>query len=282
FKVTSFNKGRPVGTGPFMVGSYVPDQSVELVANPHYWGGAPHLHSIVFKVLPDPNAQVAQVLSGGLNLMMVDVNAATSRLASVSTLSLHASYIPQFYWIALNQKNPLFTDVRVRQAITYALDRQAMVASITKGYATVANAAISPALKYYYDPHVKQYPYSPATARNLLAQAGWTSGRNGILQKNGRSLSFTLDVGQKGYLVPIGELVQSYLKRVGIAVKLNVMEWNASIQKDFVQEYMAEKLPYTFLWFAKEIRVQTKQLHGVPDIGIRDAMNYTNQWCLSP
>jgi peptide/nickel transport system substrate-binding protein len=265
----------------------------------------------------------------------------------VPTLSLHASYIPQFYWMALNQKNSLFTDVRVRQAITYALDRQAMVASITKGYATVANAAISPALKYYYDPHVKQYPYSPATARKLLAQAGWTSGRNGILQKNGRSFSFTLDVGQKGYLVPIGELVQSYLKRVGIAVKLNVMEWNASIQKDFVQknydavvnwwttaddpdvapfftsaaadteenepgyrdptldklllagqratnqaqrraaynrvqEYMAEKLPYTFLWFAKEIRVQTKQLHGVPDIGIRDAMNYTNQWYLSP
>jgi len=49
-----------------------------------------------------------------------------------------------------------------------------------------------------------------------------------------------------------------------------------------VQEYMAEKLPYTFLWFAKEIRVQTKQLQGVPDIGIRDAMNYTNQWYLSP
>ena len=346
FTDTSFNKAKPIGTGPFELGTYVPDQSVELVANPHYWGGAPHLHSIVFKVLPDPNAQIAQILSGGLNLMTVDVNAATSRLASVSTLSLHASYIPQFYWIALNQKNPLFTDVRVRQAITYALDRQAMVSSVTKGYAVVANAAISPALAYYYDPHTAQYPYSPATARKLLAQAGWTMGHNGILQKNGTSFSFTLDVGQKGYLVPIAELTQAFLKKVGIDVKLNVMEWNASIQKDFVQKnyeavvnwwttaddpdvapfftsaaanseenepgyrdpvldklllagqqatsqaqrqtaynkvqvYMAQKLPYTFLWFAKEIRAQSTQVHGIPNTGLRDAMNYTDQWYLT-
>jgi peptide/nickel transport system substrate-binding protein len=347
FKLTSFNKGKPVGTGPFKMGTYIPDQSVELVANPHYWGGAPHLHRIVFKVLPDPNAQVAQLLSGELNLMIVDVGAATARLKSASNLALRSEYVPQFYWIALNQNNKLFTDVRVRQAIMYALNRQAMIAAVARGYATIANAAISPALRYYYTTDVKKYGYSPAMARKLLAQAGWTAGQGGILRKNGKPFSFVLDVGQKGYLVPIAELVQSYLKAVGIQVKLNVMEWNASIQKDFVQKsyeavvnwwvypddpdvspffssaaantqenepgyrdatldklllagqqatspaarraayakvqmYMSQQLPYIFLWFPKEVQARSTRLHGIPAVGLRDAMNYTAQWYMTP
>lgn len=346
FKLTSFNKGKPIGTGPFEMGTYVPDQSVQLVANPHYWGGKPHLDSLVFKVVPDPNAQIAQALSGELNLMTVDANTAVSRLKSASNLALRAEYVPQFYWIALNQQNPLFTDVRVRQAIEYAMNRPAMISAVAKGYATVANAAISPALSYYYDPHITQYTYNPAAARKLLAQAGWTMGKNGILTKNGKPFSFVLDAGQKGYLVPVAELVQSYLKAVGIDVKLNVMEWNASIQKDFVQKnyeavvnwwvypddpdvspfftsaaanteenepgykdpqldklllageetsnlaqrrvdynkvqlYMSQKLPYIFLWFPDEIQVRTTQLHGLPPLGLRDAMNYADQWWMS-
>lgn len=236
FKLTSFNKGHPVGTGPFKMQSYIPDQSVTLVANTHYWGGKPHLSSLVFKVVPDPNTQVAQALSGEMTLESIDVNAAATRIQGATNLKLRSEYVPQFYWIALNQKNPLFTDVRVRQAIMYAMDRKAMLTSVTRGYGTIANAAISPALSYYYDSHIKQYNYSPSTATKLLAQAGWKAGSGGILEKNGKPFSFTLDVGQKGYLVPIAELAQSYLKRVGIDMKLNVMEWNASIQKDFVQK----------------------------------------------
>jgi peptide/nickel transport system substrate-binding protein len=346
FKNTTFNKSKPVGTGPFQIGSYVPDQSVQLVANPHYWAGRPHLDSITFKVLPDPNAQIAQMLSGDLSLMTVAANAAVSRLQSDSNLAVRSEYVPQFYWIALNQNLALFTDVRVRQAIEYAMNRPAMISAVTKGYATVANSAISPALSYYYNPNISQYAYNPATARKLLAQAGWMAGANGILQKGGTPFSFTLDVGQTGYLVPIAELFQSYLKAVGIDVKLNVMEWNASIQKDFVQksyqavvnwwvyaddpdvtpffssaaaaaeenepnfkdpkldqlllagentadpaarrvayqklqEYMAQVLPYTFLWFPKEVQARTAKLQGLPELGLRDAMYYTDQWWLS-
>ena len=346
FKLTSFNKNHPVGTGPFQISSYVPDQSVTLVANPHYWAGRPHLDSLVFKVLPDPNAQIAQVLSGEINLMTVDANAAATRLKGASNLALSAQYVPQFFWIALNQSNSLFTDVKVRQAIEYALDRKAMITAVTRGYATVANSAISPALGYYYNPNINQNAFNPAKARALLAQAGWKPGSDGILTKNGQKFSFVLDAGQKGYLVPIAELVQSYLKNVGINVQLNVMEWNASIQKDFVQksyqavvnwwvypddpdvspffssaaanteenepgyrdphldqlllagaetadpaarkaaynkvqQYMSESLPYIFLWFPKEIDVRTAQLHGLPNLGLRDAMNYADQWWMS-
>jgi peptide/nickel transport system substrate-binding protein len=69
FKDTSFNKEHPIGTGPFKMGSYTSGQSVELVANKSYFGGAPHLHALVFKVLPDPNSQVAQMLSGDLTYL---------------------------------------------------------------------------------------------------------------------------------------------------------------------------------------------------------------------
>src|SRR3989442_921284 len=202
-KTTSFNKGVPVSTGPFKVEKYTSGQSVSLVRNESFFGPKPYLDKVVFTVVPDPNTQIAQALAGDVSIMILDNKAAVDRVKSASGLVVASRPLVQYYWLSLNQTDPRFTDVRVRQAFVYAIDRQAIIKSVELGYGSVANSPITPALAAYYDPSLaSKYPYDPQKAKDLLAQAGWTPGPDGILQKNGQPFKFTMDVWQRGGLEP--------------------------------------------------------------------------------
>ncbi|MGG3470561.1 ABC transporter substrate-binding protein [Neobacillus pocheonensis] len=344
WNLTSFNKEKPIGTGPFKIGKYLAGQQVELVANPDYYAGKPHLDKLVYKVIADGNSQVAQALSNELSIMILDSNASTDRIKQAGNLTINPVNVTRFYWISLNQKDPRFTDVRVRRAFMHAIDRESIIKTVEKGYAQIANSPISPSLENYYKKDVSGYDYDPNKAKKLLAEAGWkdTNG-DGILDKDGKPFSFNFDIGIKGDLEPVSQMVQQYLKAVGIDVKLNTMEWNAMIQKNIVkrdydmilnwwiypsdpdvlpyfhsstaekgynlpgfkdqkldnllelgqktidpkerqkvyfdlQDYMSEQLPYLFLWYPQEIQIRNKNLQGVPELGLRDAMHYVNEW----
>jgi len=346
-KTTSFNKGTPVSTGPFKVEKYTSGQSVSLVRNDSYFGPKPYLDKVVFTVVPDPNTQIAQALSGDLTIMILDNKAAVDRVKNASGLTVVSRPLVQYYWLALNQTDSRFTDVRVRQAFVHAIDRKAIIKSVELGYGQVANSPITPALKAYFDPSLSEkYPYDPPKAKELLAAAGWTPGANGVLQKDGKLFQFTMDVGQRGVLEPVNALIQQDLKNVGVIADLNTMEWNAYIQKDVVrrdytatvnwwtypsdpdvfpyyhpsaagkgfnipgyqdpklddllvqgqsasdleqrkavykqlQAYTSETLPYLFLWYPQEIDVLSSSLQGVPELGLRDAVQYIGEWWLA-
>jgi peptide/nickel transport system substrate-binding protein len=346
WQLNSFNKGTPVSTGPFKVETFTPGQSVVLSRNDTYYAGKPNLDKLIFKVVADANTQIAQALSGELQIMILDNKAAVDRLKGAKGLSVQPRTLVQYYWLALNQTDARFQDLKVRQAIEYAIDRNAIIQAIEKGYGTVANSAIVPALKAYYDSSLEnRYAYDPSKATSLLAEAGWTPGSDGVLTKDGAPFAFTMDVGQRGVLQPTNELIQQNLKKVGISADLNSMEWNAYIQKVVVnrdysatvnwwvypndpdvlpyyassaagkgfnipgyqdakldelltagqktsdpaarkpiytqlQAYMADNLPYLFLWYPQEIDVVSDTLQGVPDLNLRDAMHYVNEWSI--
>ena len=235
-KNTSFNKGVPVSTGPFKVEKYTPGQSVAMVRNDSYFGPKPYLDKVVFSVVPDPNTQIAQALSGDIGIMLLDDKASVDRVKSASNLRVAARPLVQYYWLALNQTDDRFTDVRVRQAFVYAINRKAIIDSVEHGYGSIANSAISPALKAYYDASLEsRYPYDLEKAKQLLADAGWKAGADGVVAKDGKPFRFTMDVGQKGPLEPVNALIQQDLKKVGVVADLNTMEWNAYIQKVVVR-----------------------------------------------
>ncbi len=346
-KTVSFNKGIPVGTGPFKVEKYSAGQNVTLTRNDNYYGPKPYLDKVVFSVVPDPNTQIAQALSGDVGLMLLDDKAAVDRVKSASNLVLAPRSLVQYYWLALNQTDDRFTDVRVRQAFVQAIDRQAIINAVERGYGSIANSAISPALRAYYDASLaSRYPYDTAKAKSLLAAAGWTPGPDGVLVKDGKPFKFTMDVGQKGPLEPVNALIQQDLKKVGVVADLNTMEWNSYIQKVVVrrdytasvnwwiypsdpdvfpyyhssaagkgfnipgfkdpklddiltrgqatsdldkrktvytelQTYLADNLPYLFLWYPQEVDVMSSSLQGVPELGLRDSMHYIGEFWLA-
>lgn len=235
WEFTSFNKENPVGTGPFKMEKYTSGQSIELVANSDYFDGEPYLDKVIYKILADANTQIAQALSNELDIFVLDDKSALERIEKADNLTVLPSATTKYYWLALNQKNDLFQDIKVRQAFMYAIDRQAIIDTVLEGYGQIANAAISPNLTDYYTDDVTRYTYNPKKAKELLAEAGWTdSDGDKILDKDGKSFSFTFEVANQGELQPIAQMVQQYLKEIGLEVKLETLEWNAMIEKNVI------------------------------------------------
>ncbi|GGE27351.1 peptide-binding protein [Pullulanibacillus camelliae] len=236
WNLTSFNKKNPVGTGPFKIKSYTSGQSVVLERNDDYWGDKAKLDEVEYKVLPDANTQIAQLLSGELSIFALSDLSSIDMLKNSPKVDVAGKDIPDFYWVIVNQKEKKYQDQRVRQAFEYAIDRKNIIKTVLKGYGKVANAAISPALSQYYTDDVKQYNYDPKKAKELLAEAGWkdTNG-DGIVDKDGKPFTVNFEIGLQGNLKAIAQLVQQYLKIVGIDVKLKTMDWNSMIDKVVIQ-----------------------------------------------
>jgi peptide/nickel transport system substrate-binding protein len=233
--LTSFNKGTPIGTGPFKMSEYVSGSFVTLERNDDYFGGAPSLDFITFRVLPDANAQLAQMLAGDLDIMIVDNLASIRQLeASPNVATVPVNQV-NYYYVTPHHENPLFQDIRVKRALLHAIDREAIIGSVLQGYGQVATGPISPALEAYHHPDVTTYPYDPERAIELLNEAGWTRGDDGVMQRDGERLSFVLDVGRNKDLEPVSALVQDYWSEIGVEATLNTLEWNAYIQKVVVQ-----------------------------------------------
>jgi peptide/nickel transport system substrate-binding protein len=228
----AFNKRQPIGTGAFKVGQYVPGSHVTLVRNDQYFLGRPALDSVTFKVLPDANAQIAQLISGDLTLIMVDNPASARALASRSDVAVSTVLQTNFYWLCVNHTIPWLADVRVKQAMMYAMDRKAMINGFLSGYAREATGIISPALSYYYrGTGVKTYEFDRAKARQLLAEAGWRPGPDGILVKDGRQLKFALTYPRVQFFEQLAALVQQYFRAVGIEVTHDALEFNQFVSQ---------------------------------------------------
>ncbi|MGN8646259.1 ABC transporter substrate-binding protein [Gracilibacillus sp. HCP3S3_G5_1] len=234
--LTSFNKENPIGTGPFKLKSYTSGQNVVLERNEDYYGEVANLDELEYKVLPDANTHIAQLLSGELDIFALDDNSAMERVENEDSITVVGRETPRFFWLILNQNIEEYQDKRLRQAMLYAIDRQNIIDTVLQGYGTIANAGIAPALGEYYTDDVNDYPFDQEKAKELLAELGYedTDG-DGIVEKNGEKLTITFDIGIQGDLENIAQLIQQYLGQVGIDVQLNTMDWNTMIDKVVVQ-----------------------------------------------
>lgn len=188
-RTTPFNR-RPVGNGPFKVKAWDAAQKVVLEAHPEYFGGRPGLDGIIWKVVPDSNVLTIQLESGEVHVAPVINAADVPRLARNPRLRLSETLGFNTY-LGLNLANPLFADGRVRRALAQGIDREAIIEKIMDGRAVPATSDLLPGT-WAHNPQVRRYPYRPAEAKALLAQAGWRPGPDGVLVKDGQRLRFTL------------------------------------------------------------------------------------------
>jgi peptide/nickel transport system substrate-binding protein len=224
-------KQAPVGTGPWKFMEQKVGDHVTLAAFDDYWDGRPWIDFWRENIVPETAVRAIALQTG-------DADSSTWPLAPEDQLKF--SQDPKFLTIRspgvavnhypLNLKRPFFADKRVRQAMMYALDRDAMVKDLLKGLAVKATSNISPALEFYYEPNVTQYPRDLDKAKALLKDAGYTPGPDGILANAQGKLSFTCTVFSGDALRKSeSEIVQRNLKEVGIDMQLQEKETSAAL-----------------------------------------------------
>jgi peptide/nickel transport system substrate-binding protein len=223
---------QPVGTGPFKLKEAAKGSHVIVEANAAYHGGgAPRLKAIAFKVVPDVNSVVAQLRTGELDVAVVTATHKET-LSGAGNLSFKTIVLPSTFFLALNNARWPFDDRRVRQALMHGLNRELMVQRLLKGEAPVAAGPYATAFGPYVNGDLKPYPFSVARAKELLAEAGFKPGADGVLVKDGKRLAFELMV-DKGN--PEREQIALYTqqswKQLGADVKLDVEEWSVFIRK---------------------------------------------------
>ncbi len=222
----------PVGTGPFRVKELSAGNYLEVSRNDAYFGGPALLDGIIFKTITDGNARAAQIRSGEIDLTVIDP-AQVASMEGASNVVLRQEPQVNYYFLAVNHSIPKLQDPRVRQALSHVLDKDAIVASILAGAGQVATGPIHPFLGDYYNPDVQTYAYDPDAAAQLLTDAGWTKGDDGILV-NAAGERFTLLInGPKGYPVLEQVLVyaQSEFQQLGIEVTLDIPEWTVHLEQ---------------------------------------------------
>ncbi len=227
----TFNRGGAVGTGPFRIESSEPGSALTLVRNADYYGATPALERIVFRVVPDVNAQVAQLRAGELDLATVEpANLAT--LDGAPGIRIAQVPVAQHWYVAFNLRSPLFASTLVRRALGYAVNRTAIVDGVLKGYGDVARGTIPIALRYFYDSTVAPFPFAPDSALLLLAEAGWERDANGRLRhRDGREFRFELLVDKGNPTREQASLaVQQDLDRIGMTVTIRTMEFAALVR----------------------------------------------------
>jgi peptide/nickel transport system substrate-binding protein len=222
-KTAEFNHN-PVGTGPFKFVEWKKGERLVMEANPDYFLGKPEVDRVVVTFIPDENTRLLQIVKGE-----VDGAFLPPKLASKAESSeVQVFTVPTGEWcgIALPYENPLFRDRNLRQAIAYAIDKQAIVDNVLEGKGEPTSIPFR-SNHWAFNPKAKRYSPDLEKAKTLLAASGWedTDG-DGILDKNGEPLCFTLmypadDVLRKD----ICTAVRTDLREVGIDVELAGLSW---------------------------------------------------------
>jgi peptide/nickel transport system substrate-binding protein len=219
---------RPIGTGPFLLESWHSGERLTFVANPGYFGGRPRLDRIVWKIVTDTPSLALQLLSGEIDGAAVSEPRTVRRLERHSNLAVYPVLGGDFQ-ISLQLQNPLFRDRRVRQALAYALDRQAIVDGLMDGAATLATSDILPN-SWAYNPQAHSYPFNLDRAADLLVTCGWQPGPDGILARDGRLFHFEMitDAGDE-LRREMALLVRQQWAAVGVQMDVALVERNTLI-----------------------------------------------------
>lgn len=222
----------PIGTGPFQFVSADPGYTqVVMKRYAGYWGGSPDLPPVgtacvdtaVFRVIPEASSRVAALLAGEVDIIQAVPADLVSTLEQVPGIQVKTAPGSDIYWMDLNVKQAPFDDVRVRQALNYAIDKDLIISSIYGGKAVAMPGALSP-YNNFVDKDLQPYPYDTAKAKALLTAAGWTdSNGDGILDKNGKTLSFTIDT-ESDYR-DISEAVANQLRAIGIDASVRIWDY---------------------------------------------------------
>ena len=229
----------PIGTGPYMFKEWVAGQKISLISNPDYFEGQPYIDGRITRIIPDSATMFLELRAQNIAMMGLTPLQYTRQTESnlfKNNFNKYRYLSFSYTYLGYNLKNPLFTDKRVRQAISYAINKNEIISGVLLNLGKPANGPYKPGTWAYND-KVKVYDYNPKKARELLHEAGWTKlNSEGVLEKDGKPFIFEIVTNQGNETrQKCAEIIQRQLKEIGIIVKIRVLEWSAFVT-DFINK----------------------------------------------
>ena len=249
----------PIGTGPYKFVSRAKGSNIKLEANEDYYRGAPEIKEVTFEVIPDSSTKAIALQTGEVNFAEID-SATKPQLEANPAITIAEVPTSAFSYIAMNTEKEPFNDVKVRQAINYAIDRDNLVAVCYDGEAEV-NSNICAKERFGYSDDQFQYTYDPEKAKELLAEAG---------------IETPYDLGE--ILVAekysnLATVIQNDLKAVGLDVTISVKEFNS-----YISDLQNGSYGITALNMTLEGDTQTLEMEFTSDyIGIANNARYSDE-----
>ncbi|HXH83059.1 MAG TPA: ABC transporter substrate-binding protein [Candidatus Tectomicrobia bacterium] len=209
-------KSEPIGTGPFRLQEWVRGDRIVLARNPDYHvPGLPKLDRVTYRFIPDPNAALAALRAGDIDAAMFGIGPEhVADLQKDGRFQVILGDTTNDVILAMNNARKPFTDVRVRRAVTHAIDKAEVVKGAMFGHARILGSNVDPLNPYFVDLS-KAMPHDPDKARKLLAESGYPNGFEAVLKV----------APQYYYTVRTGEILVNQLARVGIKVRIEQIEW---------------------------------------------------------
>ena len=213
----------PVGTGPFRYVSWDRGQRVVLEKNPAYWKYPVKIERVIYRPIVEDQARLTELLTGTLDLIVGVPADFVAQLESNAKVALLKQVGMHVWYLGINNQKKPFDDKRVRQALNYAVNKDAIVRDVLKGTGAPSRGPVLPGT-WAADPALKAYPYDPERAKKLLAEAGYA---------NGFSTTLWVPESGSGMQAPVAmsTVMQSNLKAVGVNVTLQTMEWGAYLAR---------------------------------------------------
>lgn len=238
-QMAATGKGNLIGTGPFMLGEWKAGQSIALKRNPSYnWGpalmqnrAAPFLDSMVFKVIPDATTQLAALQNGEVDAIFINQPDHRAKLQANASIQLDDAVLNSLIYLGFNCKKAPFNDAQVRRALSYAVDKDAILKIALGGIGMVADAPLPPSLPGY-DAALKTYAlgYDPQKAQATLKDAGFAQGADGTWSRQGQQLKGVLVTSNRAPNDTISALLQSQLKAIGIPMEIQQLDSKAVME----------------------------------------------------
>ena len=231
---------RPVGTGPYKFKEWRAGEKIALTYNPDYFEGRPYLNGYVNLVKPDLATMFLELKAGNLDRMGLTPLQYTRQTEYPKFARLYQKYryIPvpfSYIYLAYNLEDQRFADKRVRQALTYAINKKEIIDGVLLGLGEEAVGPYKPGA-WYFNPDTPRFEYNPKKARALLAQAGWQPNGEGIMVKDGRPFEFSILTNQGNDIrARTAEIIQGRLREIGILVNIRIVEF-AVFLKEFIDK----------------------------------------------
>ena len=230
----TFFSRKPTGSSYYKLDEWISGQQVVLKASNNSTSGPPSIEKLISRIIPDTSSQFLELTADNIDLMNINPiqyqRVFPARKDLQQKIALYKEQGNGYTYLGFNLKKAPFNDIRVRQALNFAIDKDEVIKGVLLGLGESISSPYKPGTRWN-NPNLSPYPYKPKKALELLSEAGFIKNKDGLLVKNGKPLKFEIITNQNKQREMTAVLIQRRLQEIGVEVSIRVIEWASFVNR---------------------------------------------------